>query len=473
MSSGLINASTTFLVLVIGTTLGRQWGARAVPTLWLTASVGVSVVVVWNFILALFRVQFQWSLYMLAVLCMISCRLYYRRFPVVMHDSRRLTQAATLLAISIASGAIARFWRINSISEDSFAYMTNARLAARNALGTLMLLRPENYESYAIGYPMLHLQSAWTDDVVNGGLALAVGAALISSLAALRGSVPAWALAVGFLLLFDRNFWMMLPYINGHTVVALLIAAMFVMLSSEQRPETRVSLALIAAALVLLRVENPFILLLFCGIFGHDRVLPEDRLPAVRAALIGAGVMGLIRQASVIWAYSAGGGRPSQSSLGLLAVAIVTLVSGYFFPRVRSSLPHPYVSVMLSLALVPLYAILAPTAFQSSTVAVLTNLFAGPGGWTLLPYVLAVTIPVSLMRTKDAAALNAPAAFFVAAASVLFFTALLRESPFRVGFGDSFNRAIFHLVPIVLIGTTQWLGSRGLQSRRRRTDSPM
>lgn len=101
------------------------------------------------------------------------------------------------------------------------------------------------------------------------------------------------------------------------------------------------------------------------------------------------------------------------------------------------------------------------------------NLFAGPGGWTLLPYVLAVAIPLSLTRTKDAAALNAAGAFFMAAASMLFFTALLRGSPFRLGFGDSSNRAIFHLVPVVLIGTAQWLGSSGFWSRVRGTNSPV
>jgi len=223
----------------------------------------------------------------------------------------------------------------------------------------------------------------------------------------------------------------------------------------------------VLSALVLLRVENVLILVLFLSVLWRiDRASP-GRTGTLRAGLAVVGATTALHQMVVLAVYVAADSEPSVSSLGLLSVGIAALLTAAFAPwliRARV-LPADY-AVLAMVAANVAYAVLDLRSFARSVLAVLENLFAWRGGWGILPLAVVLLAGTAWFTTssddREGAEVRALLRFCLAAVLLLFFTGFLRDLPFRVGAGDSFNRQLFHLLPLVMVAIGRgiaWSGS--------------
>ena len=108
------------------------------------------------------------------------------------------------------------------------------------------------------------------------------------------------------------------------------------------------------------------------------------------------------------------------------------------------------------------YAVLDRRAFARSVLATLENLFASRGGWGIQPIAVILLAGTAWLTTssndREGAEVRALLRFCLAAVLLLFFPRFLRDLQFGVGAGDSFNRQLFHLLPLVMVAIG-WSGS--------------
>jgi hypothetical protein len=257
----------------------------------------------------------------------------------------------------------------------------------------------------------------------------------------------------------------MATYINAHAVVALMLLATFLRLrAGEGRFFDDLPLMLMIAGLVVLRVEN----LLLVALMLTTRIGLQDgsdsaRIRTTRFALAAAGTTGLAHQGIVLGLYRAAEQSVTRSSFGLTAVAGGLLIAAVLTrPLFRARLLPVRWAIPALLAANFGYAVLDLRGFTNSLLATAQNLFAWEGGWGVLPpllLVLASMAAASIRHLDDddgdvAVLLN----FCLAAVLLLFFAGFLREVPFRTGGGDSLNRQLFHLTPLVLVAIGRAIG---------------
>ena len=385
----------------------------------------------------------------------------------------------TAALIAATAAVVARLLRLGSFTGDSFHLIANARLFAHNRVLLFALDNPNGFESFPPGYSFLQLPSAWGGHTANLSLGLLVSGAIIVQVAHLlrAGPRPAPSLVVGVVigtLVATHFFWVMATYINSHGLVALLLLVAYALMREAERPPEGSApslgelapLLVVLSALVLLRVENMLVLVLFLSVLWRiDRASP-GRAGTLRAGLTAVGATAVLHQMVVIAVYVAAGSSPSVSSLGLLGVGIGALLAAVIAPwliRVRV-LPASY-AVPVMLAANVGYAILDLRSFARSVLSTLENLFAWRGGWGILPIAVVLLAGAAWFTTspedREGAEVRALLRFCLAAFLLLFFTGFLRDLPFRVGAGDSFNRQLFHLLPLVMVAIGRAIGRSG------------
>lgn len=385
-----------------------------------------------------------------------------------------------LLAVSATASTAAFALRLGSYTGDTFQLIASARALAQNLRGSSARLSPFNFEEYPPGYSLLQMPSAWGGHTANHGLGLLLAfSILVLLLDGLRTAPrPPSSLAIAAtigLLASAHFFWVMATYVNSHAVVALLLLAAVLRLtevSGRLRDDAPILLAV--AALVVLRVEN--LLLIALLLTSPLSISPRSRtgqIRRVRGALAVAGTVGLVHQGTVIILYRSAHQTPSRSALGMAVVALGLITLSFIAPLLmrRRLLPLRGAALAL-LALNVLYSILDPASFIASTRATAHNLFMWQGGWGILPPLLLVLIVTTALighqTPQDRADIVPLLHFCLSAVLLLFFTAFLREVPFRTGGGDSLNRQLFHLAPICMLAIGRAIGassSKGSNTR--------
>lgn len=400
-----------------------------------------------------------------------------RRSGSVVIDVVRAVPAVALIAI--AAAVAARVLRLGSFTGDSFHLIANSRLFAQNRILLFALDEPSGFESFPPGYSLLQMPSAWGGHTANMSFGLLIAGAIIVQVAHLlrtgpRPASPLLTVAVVGTLMATHFFWVMTNYINSHAIVALLLLVAYALLRDAEQPQQHsahsigelVPLLVVLSALVLLRVENVLVLLLFLAVLSRTDDAAPGRAVTLRAALVAVGATAVLHQTVVIAVYVAAGSSLSVSSLGLLGVGIGALLAAVIAPwliRVRV-LPASY-AVPVMLAANVGYAVLDLRSFARSVLSTLENLFAWRGGWGILPIAVILLAGTAWFTTssddREGAEVRSLLRFCLAAVLLLFFTGFLRDLPFRVGAGDSFNRQLFHLLPLVMVAIGRAIARSG------------
>lgn len=385
-----------------------------------------------------------------------------------------------LLTVSAAASSAAYGLRLGNYTGDSFQLIASARALAQNRRGSSALLNPYNFEEFPPGYSLLQLTSSWGGNSANHGLGLLLAFSILVLLMDALRTTPRppsnlAIVAVTGLLASAHFFWVMATYVNSHAVVALLLLAAVLRLSkdaAERRDDVPFLLAV--AALVVLRVEN--LLLIALLLTSPLSIRPQSsarQLHRVRSALAVAGTVGVAHQGTVITLYWGAQQTPSRSALGMAAVALVLIALALSAPLLvrRRLLPLRWAALAL-LALNVMYAVLDPTSFAVSARATAQNLFMWQGGWGIHPPLLLALIVTAAfighLLPEDRTEIVPLLQFCLSAALLLFFTAFLREVPFRIGAGDSLNRQLFHLAPLCMLAIGRSIGASA--SKGIRTD---
>ncbi len=375
--------------------------------------------------------------------------------------------AAVPLVVGIVT-LLARHFRWGSLTGDSWNHVANARLLATNRRGLLASTDPVIYEGYPIGYALLQMHSSWGGHLANFTLGPLLGLAVLILLGKALNDILGERQALisrGLVALVAATwfFWVISTYINSHMLVALLILAAYhaSRSGSVQGGWDIAAVTLLLVVLVLLRVESIFLVSLFLVtlLLGGKRGTQHIRL--ARWGFVFTGLTTVIIQALNIFAYRAAGLPQSSASVGLGLLGLSLPVVALLTPRLVRwrLLPLRYAFIPL-VGANAVYLLVEPGAFRTSLVATARNLFAFDGGWGLLAPFLILAAIVGLLDMRTRGEHRAILCFVRDAAFVMFFTGFLRGLPFRVSEGDSLNRQLFHLLPLLVLGVGGWVGAR-------------
>lgn len=269
-----------------------------------------------------------------------------------------------------------------------------------------------------------------------------------------------------FLLSFNR-FVMHSFYLNGHMLFALCVIAIAGAgwLMARPGPQPRAALitlqALAAVTLVLLRMEGT----IMAAICLAPTLLNGRIAAPVRAGLLvvlGAAVMawnGYVldfyndRGANVfgfLTGDTALRARNASSSLAFFGLGLAMAAAApLLWLKVLTNRPLIWLAALeagLALLLVVL-VVRDPSNLLTSLAATHHNLDRHWGAsWGLL--VFAFLAALAFVRLPDSIHLRLPATAFIV---VVFLLAYSRNNPYRIGGGDSANRMLFHIVPVMVL----------------------
>jgi hypothetical protein len=231
-------------------------------------------------------------------------------------------------------------------------------------------------------------------------------------------------------------------------------------------------LAIAALLIVLLgtmRLEAPmisFLLMLFMA------GLRSDRLDRPFFIFIFATSAGLISWLAFLYFYASGGSiiNPVQI-LGMIFILAclpfgISLLDRIAFLR-RYAFLLPILAVVGLALLLILFSLLQPASMYGSFAAMLTNMFWYSGMWTgAWPGMLILSMLLFVLRAKLDHSSLFFGAIFLSVLLLIFDLAFFRAGiPYRIGFGDSGNRMLLHIVPIGWL--TLGLISARLWARRK------
>jgi hypothetical protein len=362
---------------------------------------------------------------------------------------------------------LARFFRWGNLTGDSWHHIANARLLATNRLGLLASTDPVNFEEFAIGYSLFQMHSSWGGHLANFTLGPLLGlAVLILLLEALEDILGRRHVLVSrglvALVAVAWFFWVISTYVNSHMLVALLILTAYQASRSGTMQDgwDIAAVALLLVVLVLLRVENILVVTLFLATLPFWGQPGPQPITLARWGFFFTGLTTVIIQSLNVFAYRSVGLPLTISTVGLGLLGTALLVVALLTPRLVSwrLLPLRYVLVLL-LGANAVYLLVEPGEFRMSVVATARNLFAFDGDWGLLAPFLILAAVGGLLDMRTHGEHRAILRFVRDASLVLFFTGFLRDVPFRVGAGDSLNRQLFHLLPLVVLGVGGWVGA--------------
>lgn len=251
------------------------------------------------------------------------------------------------------------------------------------------------------------------------------------------------------LILVSYMLRLQLGLLNSHLLVAGLLslgaAVALAPVDAEARGRLVPVSAMALAALAMARTEGPLIVALVTTalVAGDSAPRREWRRLAVIAIL-----------PAVIWyARLATGGASgeilSPTRSALMLGALIAPVAVLAIPQLRAARRWLVLLAFAALTAALLgIAVAEPDLFATSAAATIGNLLTtgvwGPVTWLLVPALVVAIAAGPTLDREDSWLL-----IVLGFVGLVLILGGIREFPFRVGFGDSANRMMIHIVPLV------------------------
>ncbi|MCH8899619.1 MAG: hypothetical protein IH942_03870 [Acidobacteria bacterium] len=404
------------------------------------------------------------------------------RAPSIRIDARRLA-AGTLIATSLAASVSVLALNIHAtrLTNDSFGYLRAAssleQTGGLEALDNLQLVKQQLTVS-------LIQATGWVDGTgYSPVLSPLFGATTLAAIGWLairvmkRDRVPTrWQVALlaaaGALLLTTNRFVYNLTYVNGHLFLAmlLLIAVGLSWLAVTEGEHRFLYIAGIAfAAVAITRAESLMVIALFMiPIISTQQLTLRDRLVVtLPTAIVSATWFGL-----VLRPHLPGSGVGFTPLFGNVAIAVLLAVFASIagVPRLRRVVRMaPWLTLGGAFLLLAYHIQSDPQLLLTSMNSMAVNAaYWGFWGffWYIIPPLLIATIVIGNVDEDRLWNLGI-AGFFL----TLPLTGYLRGSAFRVGSGDSANRMLMHVVPLLILYLLLAAGRASINGNRQ-DDAP-
>lgn len=390
---------------------------------------------------------------------------------------RSLPWAAGLAAVTFVASLGAQALDATNITVDSVRYLLIGDALAR--VGGVDAVSRGELLTRGVVVPLMHAPSGLVGRQHLASLTPLLGLTGIATLLVLLSqtlsgfSTPrrwrGWLLASLVILILGSNRAVYHAfYVNAHMLFAvgliLLVFGYWMAASTGSVQWVLPSLPGVAL-LVAIRPEGALVLAPFLIVAMAYPELPAKArwLPAIPFALAAVGWFGLIVAQTRQTAWSL-----AEPEVGLVAVGIVVGVLAVLvaiWPNIWVIRVAPYAAVVGPLAaLLGLAArdTTVPSIARRTFVATASNL-ASEGHWAFTWWVLplAAVAAWAVLRFPHQRLWTAPLAAFTA---IFFLLPFLREGGYRIGTGDSGNRILMHILPVVLgyvILAAGWGAARG------------
>lgn len=454
----------------------NDWG-RAV----LALPVGAALQVVFMFVLDLTGLFVEPRLLLMCLLLVATASgswQFLRRSSRPGGWAAPLVRAGVAVAGVLGSVAVVRLTSVISVTPDSFRYLTSAALMREpEAEASAQLL-----EARAFAYPALQALGSEADVGYLPALGVVMALAGLATLAwaggaLARSSGRSMTRVIGLatvvaIVAANNRYWFFAVYVNGHLLMGVWLLALVTVALLSLRVQGRagpaeiIAMSATAGGVVLLRPEG----LLLCLLVVAPVALVAPR------SLGGGPVLVSIGAVSLGWFWKAyvdaGGGLDEVATHGwaLAAMSSATLVAGVTIAFSPVALSRRWLAVLPGLLLVSMGVAgwLDAEKMASSLVATAANVIdAGEWGVTLLAVATLCIAVLTLLSFPHRAELGVMLASFP---PLMLTLAVVREAPaFRIGPGDSLNRAWMHMLLVAALLLALALDSEPRRLPRRLT----
>jgi hypothetical protein len=373
----------------------------------------------------------------------------------------QIIKALCLIFILVA---IFRYMKLTSLTPDSFYYLTVSSLLFSE---NISFAQPFTLLTRLLAVPLIHSPANYSGEFFLPSITpiLAISTAL--SLAwfcqeGLRGKlnnlilIRVFSIVALGLLISNNRFIFHTFYINGHLLNAALIlfisGGAWFLISQANVPRISLYKIILVAipALVVTRPESSLYavlallpLLFSKGVPFNQRIFP----------LIILGFSITAWHGFLLLEYSRSNIEPNSSVVWMLflGIALIILSPIIAWLKIERRFLHIlYASeagLWLALALV---AVKAPRILYSSLLAAIENIVFGAGGWGISLIMLGIIFLIVIILTKapNRIFLRFPLTTFIPLSLLL---AYIRGSSYRVGYGDSLNRMLLHILPLAIL----------------------
>jgi hypothetical protein len=381
--------------------------------------------------------------------------------------------AALFLAYVVIAIAIFRELKLVSVTVDSFYYLTIGSLLEGNNLDHaspfLLLTR-------LLAVPLLHAPANMSGEFYLRSVTPILAISSLNCLAwlvyeDLRVKVINLNMAKLFsagavlLLLTNNRFAHNAFYINGHLLTAVLLLLLvgcgwLIVQKSELSSQALIGIQLITIpVLIVTRPENSFFVVIALVPF-----LTSDQVDRGKRILILATIgISIIAWHGFLWInYLGAGENVPQAVIGMLVfgIGMLLVIPLLTWIKVDHVLAKSNILVESSLWLILLaFAYRDPGPLSRSIDATYKNIMLDYGGWGISVLVIGfIALGILLFtQAKNRLFLRFPLTAFLPFSFLLVY---LREGAYRVGFGDSLNRMILHIVPLAILFIVSAAGSQ-------------
>lgn len=269
-----------------------------------------------------------------------------------------------------------------------------------------------------------------------------------------------WATGVGILgallLVSINRFIFHAFYINGHllfaTLLLLIVGASWLRLRGAPVPVEALNAMqwLAIPAVVVTRAEGGLMAALALLPFIVSRDVP---VRTRRTSLLVLGMALLAWNGFVGSVHVAEEGHLAVSVVGMLGLGGVSLIGAAALGLLSIQRPLDRAPLAaetgLWVALV-VFAVRDPGLLTTSVDATVSNLVLNQGAWgiSLIVLLLLVTHVLVFSRDLDRLVIRFPVTTFLPFSFLLVY---LRDSPYRVGHGDSLNRMVMQILPLMVL----------------------
>lgn len=482
----LIELTTIIIYLVSGTVVGRLMGIKG----WITPAFGYVLGICLFITVGLIQIVTPlptWPLLTMALVLLLPLvlwRIFFRK------QALDLDVRIVLIAIVPIILLVYFFRNINLVtwSTDSYGYMASTILIADNEYE---LNAMNTITKRSLGAPLAHAPAQLNNEFYLQSFApiLSISVLLILS----------WFICIGFnvkqmkdkwivyggillgvlLLVTNHRYLFNSFYINGHLLLSaqlLIITACGWLLAENKLGITKKEIILLQSAIipaaVVTRPEATLVILL--------ALLPTLLLDKIHwklraLPLVAVGVSTLMWQGYIAVQYSNRGKDLPIEVLGFIIAALGTIAGIWILKtgllKGKSTLILVGVEISLWLTLI-VFSLLNPVIASKSLHSVYHNVVVGEGLWGLSLVILGyfALVAILLVRDKTLRSLRFPLTVF---APLMLIIAFLIDGAYRVGAGDSFNRMLLHILPLlvlyIIVATISILLSQQLSKSRQRS----
>ncbi len=370
-----------------------------------------------------------------------------------------------ILASIFVSGVLVQlFWTLHlfNYQVDTFSYLEMSSILFQDKYDAVENL--VRISKRLIAVPFIHSSALIGGEVYLRSAMPLISLSLLASFAwmlreGLKKSVENNRLHLliflGLLLLLTNNRFVFHSFnINGHLFFAallLIIAGCSWLIARKIKTVPTMGLigliCIIIPALVVTRTEASIIaglalipLVLDTGLDWRKRILPVLTL----------GISMILWQSFVSYSdYRINGGISLQNYGLLLAGIGITALTPFlrwkFLVKNKKIIPNALEAFLWVMLVI--FAYFNPSILITSINATIQNTVFGSWGWSLVVLGFLFLSALIIYRTKSAIYLRFPITTFVIAG---FLFGYLRDGAYRVGDGDSFNRMLIQIVPLVV-----------------------